>query len=198
MAQLSRPGLKWDPSRLHFDFPIPNRETRFKELVLFVAEECIDDPKFSKTKLFKILFFSDFEAYGKLGQPITGIRYLKWPFGPAPAVYARIEQELLADHAIRLVRKPVYEHEQQRVLPLRNPNIKTFSAEEISIVTRWIRFFWNKTANEVSRFSHGKAWKLARENEPIPYEAVFISNEPVSFDEIDRAKGLAARYGWKL
>ncbi len=37
-----------DPSRLHFEFPITNREARFKERVLYVSHECIDDPIYSK------------------------------------------------------------------------------------------------------------------------------------------------------
>lgn len=198
MALRAHQSLRFDPSRLHFEFPIPDRDSRFKELMLYVSDECLDDPTYSKTKLFKILFFSDFEAFGRYGVPITGMPYKKWPFGPAPAAYQRIQTEMLRDRVIRIVQKKVYDYAQQRVLPLKDPNIDMFSAREISVVAGWIRFFWNKSAKEVSRYSHGKAWKLARENEGIPYEAVFISNEPVSFGDVDRVKELAAEYGWKL
>jgi hypothetical protein len=198
MALHAHQSLRFDPSRLHFEFPIPDRDSRFKELMLYVSDECLDDPTYSKTKLFKILFFSDFEAFGRYGVPITGMPYKKWPFGPAPAAYQRIQTEMLRDRVIRIVQKKVYDYAQQRVLPLKDPNIDIFSAREISVVAGWIRFFWNKSAREVSRYSHGKAWKLARENGGIPYEAVFISDEPVSFEDADRVKELAVEYGWKL
>ena len=55
MAQHAHQSLQWDPSKLHFEFPIPNRETRFKELVMYVSDECLDDATYSETKLFKII-----------------------------------------------------------------------------------------------------------------------------------------------
>jgi hypothetical protein len=168
------------------------------ELVLYVSSKCLDDPTFSRTKLLKILFYSDFESYGRYGHPITGVPYKKWPFGPAPEAFMRLQDEMLRDRAIRIVQRRVYDTVRQRVLPLKDASIDLFSARDISIVEDWIRFFWNKTAKEVSRFSHGKAWKLAEEDGLIPYEAVFISDEPVSFEDVARAKELAGTYGWKL
>ncbi len=192
------PQSHWDPARLHFEFELPKRELRYKELVLYIAEQCIDDPTFSRLKLLKIFFHSDFESFGRYGAPITGLPYRKFPFGPAPVAYGRYEDEMLRDGLIRIVRKQVYEHLRQRILPLQDPNFDLFSAREIAVVGEWIRFFWGKTAREISRFSHAKPWKLAQDSELIPYEAVFISNEPVSFEDISRAKELAAQYGWKL
>ncbi len=188
----------WNPTKLHFEFPIRERETRFKELILYVSHECLDDPTYSRTKLLKILFFSDFEAYGRYGTPITGMPYKKLPYGPAPATFPQLQSEMLRDKLIRIVVRRVYEHERQRVLPLKDAEVELFTAREISIVDSWIRFFWNKTAREVSRYSHGKAWKLTDEGDAIPYEAVFISNEPVTDEEAARAKSLASKYGWKV
>lgn len=187
-----------DPSRLHFEFPIANREARFKELVLYISRECADDSTYSKVKLLKILFFSDFESYGVYGTPITGMPYRKLPYGPCPVDYPRIQEEMLQNKLIKIFSRRVYEHSSQRVLPLREPMLEMLSGRDVSIVAGWIRFFWNKTAKEVSEYSHGKAWKIARESELIPYEAVFISDEPVTFEDVDRAKELAAKYGWKL
>jgi hypothetical protein len=198
MPENAQSPLKWDPSKLHFDFPLANRETRFKKLVLYVSDQCLDDPTYSRTKLFKILFYSDFEAYGRYRVPITGVPYKKFPFGPAPAAYYRIQTEMLKDQLIRLVERWVYDHVLQRVLPLQDPDVDLFSGREISIIETWIRFFWNKSAREVSRYSHGKAWKLAHENEEIPYEAVFISDEPVTFDDVGRVRELATLHNWKL
>jgi len=168
MAQHAHPSLQWDPSKLHFDFPIQNRESRLKALVVYISHQCLDDPTYSRTKLFKVLFYSDFEAYGRHGAPITGIPYKKFPFGPAPAAFNRLQDEMLSDHLIRIVKRRVYDQERQRILPLQEPDFNLFSGREISIVETWIRFFWNKTAKEVSRYSHGKAWKLANLGDPDP------------------------------
>jgi hypothetical protein len=187
-----------DASGLHFEFPISNKEARFKELVLYVSDACIDDPTYSKVKLLKILFFSDFESYGVHGTPITGMPYRKLPYGPCPVDFPRIQEEMLRNNQIKIFSRRVYEHSSQRLLPLQKPTFDAVSGRDISIVDGWIRFFWNKTAKEVSEYSHGKAWKVATESELIPYEAVFISDEPVTFEDVDRAKELAKKYGWTL
>jgi hypothetical protein len=195
--QLSR-RVEWDPSKLHFESPIPQKEARFKELVLHIAQECLDDPTYSRIKLLMILFYSDFESYGRYGAPITGMSYRKLPFGPAPAAFSRIQEEMLRDRLIRIVKRRVYDQSSHRLLPLQDPNYEILSAPDISIVDGWIRFFWNKSAKEVSEYSHGKAWKLALESELIPYEAVFISDEPVTEEDVAKVKELAKRYGWKM
>jgi uncharacterized phage-associated protein len=37
-----------------------------------------------KTKLFKLLYFADFECFKKTGKSITGLDYFTWPKGPVP------------------------------------------------------------------------------------------------------------------
>jgi hypothetical protein len=197
MPQHAHKSFHWDPSKLHFEFPIQNKETRLKGLVVYISHQCLDDPTFSRTKLYKILFYSDFEAYGRFRKPITGILYKKFPFGPAPAYFNRLQDEMLRDRLIRVVKRRVFDRDRLRVLPLEDPQPAMFNGAEISIVETWIRFFWNKTAKEVSRYSHGMAWKLANMGEPIPYDAVFISDERVTFYEVERVKELATRHGWK-
>ena len=188
---------RWDPSRLHFEFQLPQRELRFKQLVLYISDQCLEDPTFSKLKLLKILFYSDFESFGRYGAPITGVAYRKLPFGPAPAAFKRIETEMLKEGLIRVVQKRVYDQLRQRVLPLQDPNFDLFSGRDISVVSEWIRFFWGKTAKAVSEFSHGKAWKLAQDSSLIPYEAVFISNDPVTDEDVARIRELATQHHWK-
>ena len=105
---------------------------------------------------------------------------------------------MLRDRLIRVVKRRVHDQDRQRVLPLEEPDYNLFTGREVSIIETWIRFFWNKTAKEVSRYSYGKAWKLANTGDPIPYDAVFISDDPVTFDEVEHVKDLAAKHGWKL
>lgn len=191
-------SLRWDPSKLHFEFPIPDRETRYKELVLYISQECLSDPTYSKVKQLKILFYSDFESFGKYGAPITGLPYRKLPFGPAPTAYIRIWDEMQRDHQIRIVEQRVFDLASHRILPLADPDLNSLSGRDVAVVNRWIRFFWGLTAREVSEYSHGKAWTLANELSQIPYEAVFISDEPVTIDDVDRAKELGKRHGWTV
>jgi hypothetical protein len=190
--------FEWDPARLHFEFLLPNREARFKELFLYIATACLEDPTFSSVKLNKIFFYSDFEAYGRYGKPITGVAYRKLPQGPAPRPLVTLRDELIRDGALRFIKRPVHDLLRERACALREPDYDLFSAREIAIVEEYIRFFWNWPAKDISNYSHGMAWKIADEGELLPYEAVFISDDPVTEEDVMRVKELAAEHGWKL
>ena len=45
------------------------------ELIVYIVENSLGDPYFGKTKLNKILFAADFEAYRQRGRSITGADY---------------------------------------------------------------------------------------------------------------------------
>ena len=195
-----KPTLKdlLDPSNLHYEFPLENKEARFKELVLYVADACVSDPTYSKIKLLKILFHSDFESFGVHRQPITGVPYRKLPYGPCPANFPRIQEEMIRDHQIHIHRHSVHDFTSQRLFPLQEPTFQYLTARDTSIVNRWVQFFWNQSAKYVSEYSHGMAWKIAEAGGLIPYESVFISDDPVTFEEVNMVKALADKYGWKL
>jgi hypothetical protein len=93
--------LLMDPFNIHYEFSLENQEQRFKELVIYVAHACVDHPTYSRTKLLKILFHSDFESYGLYRVPITGMPYRKLPYGPCPAIFPRMQQEMIRDRRIR-------------------------------------------------------------------------------------------------
>ncbi len=40
--------------------------------------------KLGKTKLFKLLYFTDFEHFKQTGRSMTGLGYFAWPMGPVP------------------------------------------------------------------------------------------------------------------
>ena len=42
--------------------------------------------------------------------------------------------------------------------------------------------------------SHDRVWKNASEGEPIPYEAAFVSDEPLTERDIAVADGMIAEY----
>jgi hypothetical protein len=191
-------SFRWDPSKLHFEFPIPNRETRFKELFLYIAAACREDPTFSSVKQNKVLFYSDFEAYGRYRKPITGIPYQRLAHGPSAKALVRLRDEMIQDNMIRFVKRPVHNLHRERAISLRDPARGLFTVDELAIVDKWVRFFWNKTSKEVSAYSHGKAWHIAKDGELIPYEAVFISDEPATLEDVARVKELAGRFGWKI
>ncbi len=174
-------------------------EIRLRELILYVAGECQEDPKFGATKLNKILWWADFLSYAQYGKPITGIEYQRLGQGPAPRrlVPVRNEMEAKGDIAMAAVASRGG-YTQKKIVPLRAPDLNVFSPTDIAVVDDVIRALWKKTAKGVSNLSHGKAWEIAADGASIPYEAVFLSDDPINRYDIARTKELARQFGWAL
>lgn len=154
-------------------------EQKMKELVLYVALRCQQDERFGKVKLNKLVYFSDFFAYGKLGRPITGLEYQALARGPVPRRMAPLIAELQSEGALAIQVVTYFNRRQQRPIALRDPDLSTFTAAEIALVDELIGRFWGLNATEMSDLTHElDGWKLASEGEVIPYFTAFgVSND---------------------
>lgn len=175
-------------------------ETKFRELVIYAATRCQDLPHYGKTKLYKILFYADFDAYRRRGRSITGTEYLAWEYGPVPESSQRrlIESGMSGDLALQRIDR------EHRYIPLRSPQPNVCSGEEMDSINAAIEKVKDDTADGVSKRSHADSlgWLAAyTEHEAtgrqviIPYDTVFVSNRAV--DEFEEARLLRwiARYG---
>ena len=170
---------------------------KLKELMLYVAHQCQGDPTFGATKLNKILYFSDFWAYGLLGSPITGATYQVLRFGPAPRSLPVAQQALLDAREAVMAESDRFGYKQKRLVPLRDPELAGFSADEISIVDQVVVLLRGKTAADTSMLSHMElGWQIAAEGDDIPYQSMFLSNQAPTPDDTRRAQQLAAEHGW--
>ena len=170
---------------------------RFKELIVYVAERCADDPSFGAVKLNKILYYSDFDAYRLLGEPISGATYRKLSEGPAPKELLKARDELVAHGRLNLEERSYFNRTQKRLVLTHgeNANPEVFSVEERQIVDQVVQFFWGKSAREVSDYSHREpGWLAAGERERIPYETAGLSPEPIDQETEEFALKLAREY----
>ena len=175
----------------------PHGEQVLGELILYVSEKCAGDRMFGAIKLNKILWWSDFLAYAQSGRPITGVQYRRLGHGPAPRRLIPVREALVANQDAVVQRQHMLGGlVQDRVVPLREPNLDFFTASQIDLVNEVIRVMWGKSANEVSHLSHGKAWGIANDGDGIPYEAVFLSDCPVDAFDVTRTEELAGQFGW--
>jgi hypothetical protein len=170
--------------------------TRMRELILYIAEQCKDDSRFGATKLNKVLYYSDFVAFKRYGKPITGAQYMRLNHGPAPTHLVPVREDMVAKNEIEVAKRDYWTWTQTVIKPLRTANLDLFSPREISLVDRVIKELWNSDAHEVSERSHNRGWKAAQERDGIPYEAIFLSDEPLNEDDIDFAYNAAFKAGW--
>ena len=172
-------------------------EKKFKELLLYVCQKCANDPTFGATKLNKILFYVDFLAYANLGEPITAFEYQNLKWGPAPKRLIPVQNAMIANHELAL--QPVHllgGKVQKRTVNLREPDLGVFSPQEIALIDEVIQALESARADTVSELSHSMVgWKVTEEGENIPYETIFLSDEPLSEAEKQRGMSLARRFG---
>ncbi len=182
------------PTRLrHFDFD----EEKFKELIIYVSQQCADDPAFGSVKLNKILFYADCGAYRLLGAPITGATYQKLQAGPAPRELLPARMQLLEERRVRIESRRYFTYEQKRLVVSEDwdANVEAFTLEERAIVDEVIEFFRPMNARAASDFSHqDPGWIAASDREVIPYEASWISSEPIDQETEEAAFSAAQEF----
>lgn len=171
-------------------------EQKLRELILYVAERSLGDVRFGKTKLNKILFFADFEAYRDRGEPITGAVYQHLQYGPAPHQMMPVLLDMHQSNEIEYLSERTFAGQQHRVLPLRQAKTDLFSGREIAIVNEVLDRLAQLTNQQVSDLSHETmAWRLTREGEEIPYGTAVFSAEPLTDDDVAWAAEVAANHG---
>jgi hypothetical protein len=166
--------------------PIEFNREKFRQLVLYIAAASEDDPRFGATKLNKVLYFSDFEAFGLFGTPITGATYQKLDHGPAPREILPVLREMEAEGSIRREEHRYFHLLQKRVVPEERPDTTVFGAHEIELVDAVLIELRDLDASQVSALSHlDVGWRLAKPGEAIPYATAYISDRrPRSHERI--------------
>jgi hypothetical protein len=150
-------------------------EKRLEELIVYVALKSEGSRYFGRTKLVKLLFFSDFEAFRRLGRSITGATYRKLDFGPVPSEFQTAVLALKSSSSVAERSAPVHQYDQKQVVALREADLSLFSAAEIAIVDDFIFRFWDTNAREISDLTHQQpGWRLAEMGDVIPYETVVL------------------------
>ncbi|SRR6266436_5227220 len=188
-----------DSARYNLTFGEDSEQSRerLSELILYIAEKSRHDIKFSATKLNKILFYSDFVSFKTYGQPITGAQYMRLEYGPVPTHLKPIRQEMEERGEIVIEKREYWTRTQDVVKPLRPAKIDhLFTPTQIALVDGIIDELWELDANEVSALSHKRGWKVANYRDAIPYEAIFLSDEPLTEDDMEWAYAAAINAGW--
>lgn len=156
-------------------------DAKLGELMLYVARRCEPDHTFGATKLNKILFFTDFLAYLRTGSPITGQRYQKLEFGPAPRRLLPVQERLIQRAAAAIGKRGHFGKTQTRLIALREPDLSRFSGVEIAIVDEVLTMLSNHDARAASELSHRfLGWQVAPLGADIPYESALIERRPLT------------------
>jgi hypothetical protein len=119
-----------------------------------------------KTKLNKLLFYSDFVHYHRTGTSISGARYVHLPYGPVPDRYEGMLAKLAAVETIWFERRGDF----QLIKGWNDPLIGTLSNEERETLDWVLERLGSLNSSELTRQSHReRGYRSTRLGEPIAY-----------------------------
>lgn len=148
---------------------------KFKALVHLVIQGCDDPRKLGATRLNKILWFADREAYLATGNSISGTTYVRRPRGPVPKHILKSLRELEQENKIS-IQEPSGQYMPREFTSLEAPNSEMFSDVEKSIVDNISQVICDQyTADEISERSHDISWEAAADGEEIPLSSTLAS-----------------------
>lgn len=140
-----------------------------------------------KTKLFKLLYFLDFEHFSITGRSVTGLDYFAWPKGPVPVeIFKEIESpENVLKDAIRVSKKKTFNGKIiNSIAPLRGFSAEHFSKRELRLLEALSKEYINSYADDMVEATHleNLPWHQIYEVEGlkqqlIPYELALRKSE---------------------
>lgn len=163
-------------------------QNKFEQLLLHIAERSVDDPAFGKTKLNKILYYIDFNAFGLLGHSITGATYQHRPYGPVPKEISTVRAALIAQSRAYLQPALSFGYSQDRLVAKEAADLTVFERAELDIIDAVVSWLRTYSAKRVSDMSHREfGYRTTKNGDVIAYESAYISAEGPTPDDHARA-----------
>jgi uncharacterized phage-associated protein len=160
------------------------REKLIQTIIFFVK-----NTRFcGKVKLFKLLYFLDFEHFRDTGRSVTGMDYFAWPMGPVPVdLTAEIEmpQPDMAE-ALHFQEKPIRNGRQTMLMisPQIEFNGRHFSKRELLLMKRLAEQNRDAQSEEMVEATHLENLPWAKvynqqggHQKKIPYELAVRTQE---------------------
>jgi len=167
-------------SGVRIDIPQKKIE-KFKQVFLYILEKVGGKQNVGLTVLYKLLYFIDFDYYEKYEEQIMGLTYIKNHHGPTPKEFIKVIEEMKESDEIEEVKSKYFKYEQRKYLPHVSSDLSKLSAREIELVNLVLFKLSDKSASELSAYSHlDVPWMTHEEGEEINYESVFYRNDPYS------------------
>ena len=154
---------------------IPSEENGFKgfdyeklcAMVLFFAHKSTG---LLKTKLMKLLNYSDMVFYKENGISISGLKYKHLPYGPVPDNFDIILGKMAADHLAHI--EVIYDgaYEKHQVIPECDVPEGVLSDSEVEMLNRIYEKFKSFGSVEISDYSHKeKGYNATKTGQIISY-----------------------------
>ncbi|OGM93135.1 repressor protein [Candidatus Wolfebacteria bacterium RIFOXYB2_FULL_49_7] len=184
---LSKAAAKKKGDELDIRINVPQKNLKkFKEVLLYVLEKVGAKPNIGETAIYKLLYFIDFDFYEKYEEQLIGATYIKNNYGPTPVEFAKIVEDMEKRGELERIKSKYFDYEQKKYLPRRSSDLAVLSALETSHIDDVLNRLSDKSAKELSDYSHGDVpWAIAEDKKVISYESVFYRDKNYSVRSYD-------------
>lgn len=168
-----------------------------------------------EVKIYKLLYFLDFEHFGSTGKTVTGLDYYAWLKGPVP-LELKLTFEQIAnsnslqeegDSPLKSILNSNFSFEKDHDLHI-NPKteftMNVFTKREYNLLQTLAKKYQHHTGEEMIIASHDKVWDLTYRQEPgsrIDYFLALSPSLPITKEDIQSRefenKMIRATYGLK-
>ncbi|HWA33959.1 MAG TPA: type II toxin-antitoxin system antitoxin SocA domain-containing protein [Cyclobacteriaceae bacterium] len=149
------------------------RSPSIEKIAHTISYFCVNVKDLWKTKLNKLLFYSDFLNYKRTGFSVSGMAYRAIQLGPVPSEYDKLYVKLIDDKKFDVDYVPfdngyVGEGLRNRI----DFNKDLFTPGELNVLNEVAKKFKSKTSTEIIELSHKeKAWlENEKKHEIISYQ----------------------------
>ena len=156
------------------------------EAVIYLSELSIDDPNFGMTKLVKLLYYADCEAYLQYGMPLTGTTYLHFPHGPHPENWYQVREQMERNGDVEIVYETaVPGYREYRMFPLRAADLERLGPTDRAALEAQVKRFAGFNAAGIEEYSHQEVgWLSTEDGQPMPYALAGVVSPPMSERDI--------------
>jgi hypothetical protein len=154
--------------------------SRVTELVLYLGQRSSQDDGYGMTKLNKLLYRADSEAFRLLGASITGAMYQKEEFGPVLTGLQNVVDDMASKGLVQWAHVDAGAYQRHVPGPRLGPDLRNFTPQELEIIDAALAELAPHGGRSVSEWSHREwaGWRITDLGQPIPYETAIIASEP--------------------
>jgi hypothetical protein len=161
----------------------PSKKTT--ELILYISSKLKNKAHYDSVLLARALFLIDYMSYVKNRKSITDFKYIKKEHGPTPdpAQFLPTRKLLVANGDLQKKKANHFGRTQFEYIASREPDIKVFEMDEITLINDTIENVANQNGAEIMDFHQSIAWIFANDDEEMPfYSFLFTSKKPEAKD----------------
>lgn len=157
-----------------------------EKLINAIIYFAINTKYLGKIKLFKLLYFLDFEHYKEAGRSVTGLDYFAWKMGPVPvSLFEEVEKpEPDMAQKVEFSEKQTRQGSMLTINPISKFDDSHFSKREMRIMRKLAKDYLDCKAEDMIEATHleNQPWhkiyiEQGRKQENIPYELALRKQE---------------------